>query len=50
VNYQGPADPVTPAGEVFAAMHEVFTGLREAGFSLAEAAAVVAAIVMRGQE
>jgi hypothetical protein len=38
-----PPEAMTPAAEGFAAMHEMYTGLRGAGFSLWEAAAIIAA-------
>lgn len=43
-----PHEPLTPSQEGFAAMHEVFINLRRAGFSLEEAAAVIAALVKAG--
>ena len=45
-----PPEPMTPAAEGFAALHEVYTGLRGAGFTVAEAAAIIAAIVQAGQK
>ena len=41
-----PAEPLTPAAEGFAAMHEMYLGLRAAGFTLVEAAAIIGATIM----
>lgn len=41
----GPADPMTPAAEGMAAMHEIYTGMRAAGFTLFEAAAIIGAMI-----
>jgi hypothetical protein len=46
----GPDEPLTPAGEGFIAMHEWFTGMRAAGFTIDEAAAIVAAAVRQSGE
>lgn len=43
-----PAEPLTPAAEGFAAMHEMYLGLRTAGFTMVEAAAVIGAAIMHG--
>lgn len=43
-----PAEPMTPAAEGFAAMHELYLGLRGAGFTLVEAAAIIGATIMHG--
>jgi len=41
----GPADPMTPADEGWAAMHEMYQGMRRAGFTMLEAATIIAASV-----
>jgi hypothetical protein len=38
-------EPMTPAAEAFAALHEVWVSLRSAEFSRADAAAVIAAVI-----
>lgn len=38
-------EPLTPAAEAFATLHEWYTGMREAGFSVNEAAAIIAAVL-----
>ena len=40
-----PDDPMSPQQEGFVAMHEIYTGLRKAGFTLFEAAAVLGAMI-----
>ena len=45
-----PPEAMTPAAEGFAAMHEVYVGLRGAGFSLWEAAAVIGAMMASGNQ
>jgi hypothetical protein len=41
----GPVDPMTPADEGWAAMHEMYLGMRRAGFSLIEAATIIGASI-----
>lgn len=36
---------MTPAAEGFAALHEMYTGMRAAGFSMLEAAAILGASI-----
>lgn len=36
------AEPMTPAAEAFAQMHEWYTGMREAGFTMTEACTIIA--------
>lgn len=43
-----PPDPVTPAAAGWAVMHEMYKGMREAGFGMLEAAAIIAAMVQAG--
>ena len=45
---QLPAEPMTPAAEAFAAMRELYLGLRAAEFTLVEAAAIIGATIMHG--
>lgn len=45
-----PPDPVTPAAEGWAVMHEMYTGMRSAGFSMLESAAIIAAMVRAGND
>jgi hypothetical protein len=40
-----PTDPVTPSRESWIAMHQIFTEMRSAGFTLMEAAAVLATLL-----
>lgn len=40
-----PSEPLTPTAEAMAQMHEWYTGMREAGFTLNEAAAIIAAVI-----
>ena len=44
----GPAEPMTPTAEAWAMMHEMYAGMREAGFTLIESAAIIAATIMHG--
>jgi hypothetical protein len=47
----GPADPMTPSDEGFAALHEMFLGMRRAGFSMPEAAMIIGVtIVQQGKD
>jgi hypothetical protein len=42
---QGPPDPFTPTQEGLASLYEMFLGLRSAGASTHEAAAIIGGIV-----
>jgi hypothetical protein len=44
----GPADPMTPAAEGLATIHEMYKGMREAGFTLIEATAIIGAMLAHG--
>jgi hypothetical protein len=44
-----PAEPMTPTAEAWAMTHEMYLGMRAAGFTLIEAAAIIAATIMHGQ-
>jgi hypothetical protein len=46
---EGPGDPITPAAEGWAALHEWYTGLREAGFTMIEAATVIGSVITQSQ-
>ncbi len=42
----GPAEPMTPTAEAWVMMHEMYVGMRAAGFTLIESAAIIAATIM----
>jgi hypothetical protein len=44
----GPADPMTPAAEGLATIHEMYKGMREAGFTLIEVTAIIGAMLAHG--
>jgi hypothetical protein len=41
---------MTPAAEAYVQMHEWYTGMREAGFTMVEAATIIATIIARSSE
>lgn len=42
---QNPAEPMTPTAEAMAQMHEWYTGMRDAGFTMTEACAVIGSFI-----
>lgn len=44
-NDQAPAEPMTPTAEAMAQMHEFYTGMRTAGFTMLEACTVIGSMI-----
>lgn len=42
-----PVDPMTPADEGWAAFHEMYLGMRRAGFTMPEATMLIAAMFVQ---